>query len=186
MRLGEPLHHTGFLDRRFDRSSSRCALSPRHQRVLGQPWATAVLSSRALFVIRCRSGPSPRSVAAEAARRLDGLQLAEVEFADRLRGSTLLQVDRQGLQPSGVFGLQSGERGNRIVPALSAAAMISRTAGADDWRSGHPRGTIAGLAFGGGHGALAERGMGHGFHSEALRDGTASGGYWRSVSLAAG
>src|SRR5919112_1129063 len=85
------------------RSSSRCALSPRHERVLEQPWTTAVLSSRALFVIRCRSGPSPRSVAAEAARRLDGLQLAEIEVADRLqslRGGTLLQVDWQALQPN--------------------------------------------------------------------------------------
>src|SRR3954451_16740410 len=61
--------------------------------------------------------------------------------------------------------------------------MIGRTAGADDWGAGDPRGAVAGLAFGGGHGAFAEKRMGHGFHSEALRDGTASGGCWRAVRL---
>ena len=44
---------------------------------------------------RVAGGPSRGSIPAEAARRLNGLQLAEIEFADRLqrlRGGILLQV----------------------------------------------------------------------------------------------
>src|SRR5215212_7024049 len=185
MRLGEPLHHTGSLDPRFDRSSSRSALSPRHQRALGRYGASTLPSSRTLFVARCRSGPSRCSIPAKAARRFDCLQLAEVEIADclqRLRGGALLQVGWQGLQPGSVFGLQGGERDNRVAPAMAAAAVISRAAGADQRGAGDPRGAVAGLAFGGGHGAFAKGMTGYRLHAKALRDGTASGDGWRSVT----
>ena len=50
-----------------------------------------------------------RSVAAEAARRVDRLEFGEVEIADRLQRvgrRAVLQVGRQCLQPGGVLGLQ--------------------------------------------------------------------------------
>src|SRR5215213_889206 len=129
---------------------------------------------RALFVTQCRCGPSRCSVAAEALWWFDGLQRAEVEFDDRLQslhGGALLQVYRQALQPNGVLGLQGGECGDRIVPTLSATAMIGGPADADQRRANDPSGAVSGLAFGGGHGAFAARGTRHRFHSEVLRYG---------------
>jgi hypothetical protein len=50
--------------------------------------------------------------------------------------------------------------------------MIGRTARANDWSAGGARGTIAGLAFGVGHGCFTDRFARHDFHSEALRHET--------------
>jgi hypothetical protein len=64
------------------------------------------------------------------------------------------------------------EAGDVIGPAPGPAAMIGRPAYADDRHAGHTRGTIARLAFGGGHGCFTDRFARHGFHFEALRHDT--------------
>ena len=60
------------------------------------------------------------SIAPEAARRLDGNQLVEVEIDDRLQGitsSALAQWFGQRVEPSGVLGLQRDQLGDGGTPA---------------------------------------------------------------------
>ena len=64
------------------------------------------------------------SVAAEAARRVDRLQLGEIEIADRLHRvgqRAVLQGGRQRVAPSHVLRLQLGRLGDGVVPSPRAA-----------------------------------------------------------------
>ena len=66
-------------------------------------------------------------VASEAARRLDGEDLAEVEIGNRLEsfaGGAVAGCVGQGIQPGGVFGLQGDQLGHRSVPALWPARAM--------------------------------------------------------------
>ena len=64
-----------------------------------------------------------RLILREAAWRLDGADLIEVEIEDRLQGLAgggVAQRFRQRLEPLGVLALQGDEFGNGVVPALRA------------------------------------------------------------------
>ena len=100
------------------------------------------------------------SVPTEAARRNNRLKFAEVQIADRaqrLGGRAVLKVVRQAIQPGRELNLCFHEAGDVVGPAPGPAAMISRTADADDRYAGRARGAIAGLAFGVGHGCFTDR-----------------------------
>jgi hypothetical protein len=99
------------------------------------------------------------SVPAEAAWRNDRLKFAEVQFADsaqRLGGRAVLKVLRQTIQPGREFYLRFYEAGDVVGPAPGPAAMISRSAVADDRHTGRARGTISGLALCVGHGGFTD------------------------------
>ncbi len=100
------------------------------------------------------------SVPTEAARRNNRLKFAEVEIADRaqrLRGRAVLKVVRQAFQPRRELNLCFHEASDVVGLARGPAAMISWTTRADDRHAGGARGTIAGLAFGIGHGCFTDR-----------------------------
>ena len=64
------------------------------------------------------------SVAAKAARRVDRLQVGEIEIADGLKcvgQRAVLQVCRQRVAPSDILCLQLGQRGDAVVPSPRAA-----------------------------------------------------------------
>jgi len=74
-------------------------------------------------------------VASVASGRLDGGQVAEVEFDDGLEGLCrwgFAEAVGQSVGPSGVFRLQGKQFGDGIVPALWSAAAIGWSAIADD------------------------------------------------------
>ena len=78
--------------------------------------------------------------------------------ADRLQRfgqCTVLQVGRQRFQPVGILRLQLFEFSDRVTPAPRATTMVGRATGADHRRISRARGTLPGLAFGIGHGSLA-------------------------------
>jgi hypothetical protein len=73
-------------------------------------------------------------IAAEASGRFDRLEFVEIEFVDGLQGlsgGAVLKVVGQSLEPGAIFGLEGDEDSNGIAPALSAAAMVSRSPVAD-------------------------------------------------------
>src|ERR1700756_1754002 len=66
-----------------------------------------------------RAGEPPASVAAVAARWVDGLQLLEIEFGNGVqlfRQPRAIEAGRQIVEPSAVFVLQIDERGDRRRP----------------------------------------------------------------------
>ena len=80
-----------------------------------------------LWTHRCK--PRGWSVSAEAARRLDCLEVGEIEIADclqRICGSGVLQTGRQRFQPGGILSLQCGQLGDGVIPVLDSAAVIDR------------------------------------------------------------
>jgi hypothetical protein len=75
----------------------------------------------------------------EATRRLDGGQFVEVEIEDGLQGlpgGGVAQRFGQRLEPSHVVALQGDELGDRVAPALMAAAAIDWPPVADDRGTG--------------------------------------------------
>ena len=107
-----------------------------------------------------------RLIVREAARRLDGADLIEVEIDNRLQclaGGGVAERLGQRLEPLRVFALQSDEFGHDIAPALMAAAAVGGPAIADDRGASVPR-AIAGLALGPGKrlGALRFASSAHG------------------------
>lgn len=69
MRLRKPLHQEGSLDRRFDRSSSHFALSPRHQRAVQESTGCFRSAVTRVIVAPCQLGPSRWPITAEAVWR---------------------------------------------------------------------------------------------------------------------
>lgn len=58
---------------------------------------------------------------------MDCLEFGEVEIADGLQGigdGAVVQFGRQGVQPGGILGLQCGQIGDGVAPALGAAATV--------------------------------------------------------------
>ena len=53
--------------------------------------------------------------------------------------------------------LQVREHGDRVVPPPDLAAPVGRTADGDGWCAVRPRGAIARLTFGAGHGGITDR-----------------------------
>jgi hypothetical protein len=118
------------------------------------PWGRA---ARSLELVRFRT---VRLILREAARRLDGADLIEVEIDNRLQGLAgggVVERLGQRLEPLRVFALQSDEFGHGIAPALMAAAAVGGPAIADDRGAGMP-GAIAGLPLGSGKRLVAFRG----------------------------
>jgi hypothetical protein len=79
------------------------------------------------------------SVPAEAARRNDRLKVAEIKFADRLQrlgGRAVLKILRQTFQPVHELELFFHEAGDMVGPAPRPAAVIRRSAVADDRHTG--------------------------------------------------
>src|SRR4051794_5466780 len=74
--------------------------------------------------------------------------------------------------PGGIVRLQVCQLGDSIAPAPSSAAMVGWAAYADRRLAPHARGSVAGLAFGVGHGCFADRFARHG--STPKRDVTIS------------
>jgi hypothetical protein len=73
-------------------------------------------------------------IAAEASGRFDRLEFVEIESVDGLQGlsgGAVLKVVGQSLEPGEIFCLEADEDSNSIAPALSAAAMVSRSPVAD-------------------------------------------------------
>src|SRR5580698_9543894 len=105
-------------------------------------------------------GPSRCSVTAEPAWRFDRLDLGEIEIDNHPQGlgrRAVTLIVRQSVKPGGVFRLQVGERGDCVTPALDPATAIDRTAEANDRCAADPRGTVARLTFGAGHGGITDR-----------------------------
>jgi len=65
-RLRKPVHQTGSLDRRFDRSSSHFALSPRHQRAVRASTGWCRSDVTRVIEAPCQLGPSRCPIVAEA------------------------------------------------------------------------------------------------------------------------
>ncbi len=68
-----------------------------------------------------------RSIAAEAAWRLDADKIVEIEIDDGLQGGAgggVTQIVRQDVIPGGVFGLQGDKPGDRVMPSLCASAPV--------------------------------------------------------------
>ena len=115
------------------------------------------------------------SISAEAARRNDRLEFAEVQFADRaqrLGGRTILKAVGQTIEPGCILGLRVDETGDVVVPSSGSAAMVGGVACANHRGTRRTRGAIPGLALGVGHRGYADRFAWHDFHSEALRHET--------------
>jgi hypothetical protein len=118
------------------------------------------ITPRARAVRRfCRRARHQKSIAAEAAWRLDADEVVEIEIDDGLQGDAgggVTQIVRQDVIPGGVFGLQGDQSGNRVVPALSAGSPVGRPSVADyrGWLLGLASRTMAGLAFGVAEGVL--------------------------------
>jgi hypothetical protein len=73
---------------------------------------------------------SGRSIPAESARRVDRLQFAKIEIANRVRcrrGGAVSRVFRQRFQPGGVPGPQVRKRGNGAIPAAEPAPAKALT-----------------------------------------------------------
>src|SRR5208283_1447244 len=71
------------------------------------------------------------SSAAEAPRRLDRLELAEIELADCLKGlggGAFLEVVGQGVEPRLILGLQREQVADGVAPAPGSAALIGGSA----------------------------------------------------------
>jgi len=80
------------------------------------------------MVPQSRAGLIP----AKAFRRLDRLEICEVEVADRVQGlggGRVLERLWQCSEPGLVFGLQHDQLGHCVVPAPGAAAMIGGAPG---------------------------------------------------------
>jgi hypothetical protein len=99
------------------------------------------------------------------ARRLDRPEFGEIEFdncTQCIGERTVLLVVRQSVQPAGVLCLQLHGGSDGVVPPLDPGAPISGTTCANNRCTTRARGTIAGLAFGAGHGLVIDRLTGHG------------------------
>ena len=84
-----------------------------------------------------------RSVSADAAGRVGGLEFSEIEVAACLQGlggGGVLQVFGWRLQPRGILALLSGHLGDRVASARGAAAMVVRPTGADRGDAGSSQG----------------------------------------------
>ena len=88
------------------------------------------------------------------------MEFSKIKVADRLQRvgqRTVLQVGRQRIQPSGILRLQLSEFSDRVTPPPRAATMVGWAPRSDHRRVSRARGTVTGLAFGIGHGFLANR-----------------------------
>ncbi len=101
----------------------------------GPPWASRGPWWRVMGCIA-------QSIPPEAARRLDGDQLIEIEVNDRLQclaGSTVAQPLRESVEPGDILGLQGEQFGDGGTPSL-------RPVGAPDGAR-HRRSAVFGLAL---------------------------------------
>jgi hypothetical protein len=107
-------------------------------------------------------------IAPEAARELDGKDLAEVEVGNRLEslaGGAVAGGFGQGIEPGGIFGLQGDQLGYRSAPAPGPARAMSLRGLATGRRRVRRRwrcidilaSAVARLALGTGHRLLAGR-----------------------------
>src|ERR1019366_2199535 len=92
------------------------------------------------------------SIAAEAAWRLDGDQVVEIEIDDGLqgcRGGGVAETVRRGVVPGDLFGSQGDQPSDSVVPALCECAPVGWPPIADDRRCllGLAVRAIASLAF---------------------------------------
>jgi hypothetical protein len=144
---------TGFLDPRFDRSSSRSALSSRRQRAVSAASACPrVIAARAMWAIPMLNPGRSRGAVRSPAARQD-------------RGHKSLAALRQGRCRAGSPAGLPARRRNRlqvheccegVVPAPGTAAMVGRARGADQRSVYCARRAVAGLTFGVRHGLLAD------------------------------
>src|SRR3954452_2492951 len=96
---------------------------------------------------------SCRSIAAEAAWRLDADEVVEIEIDDGLQsvaGGGVTQIVGQDVIPGGGLSLQGDQPGNGCVPALCTVAPVGWTPIADHrrWLLGLASRAITRLAFG--------------------------------------
>jgi hypothetical protein len=73
-------------------------------------------------------------VTAKPSRRSDLGEVVEVEIDDllkRLGGGSIAQAFGQGVEPSGILGLQSKQLGDGVSPALRTTAPVCCRASAD-------------------------------------------------------
>jgi hypothetical protein len=73
-----------------------------------------------------------RSIASEAAWRLDAEEIVEIELDDSLQGDGgggVAQIVRQDVIPGGVFGLQGDQPGDGVVPALCPGTPVGWPSG---------------------------------------------------------
>src|SRR5471032_2773874 len=99
------------------------------------------------------------SVASEAAWRLDGKELAEIEVGNLLQGlggGAVAGGVGQRIEPSGIVVLQGDELGDGGLPALPARAAVDGPAVADGGAAG-VTGSIARLTLGAGERPIAAR-----------------------------
>jgi hypothetical protein len=94
-----------------------------------------------------------RSIATEAAWRLDADEVVEIEIDNCLQGVAgggVTQIVRQDVIPGGIFGLQGDQPGDRVVPALRPRAPVGWPPIADHrgWLLGFVTRAMASLAFG--------------------------------------
>jgi hypothetical protein len=94
-----------------------------------------------------------RSIAAEAAWRLDADEIVEIELDDGLQGGAgggVTQIVWQDVIPGGVFRLQGDQLSNSVVPTPCAGSPVGWPSVADHrhWLLGLASRTMAGLAFG--------------------------------------
>jgi hypothetical protein len=94
-----------------------------------------------------------RSIAAEAAWRLDADKIVEIEVDDGLQGGAgggVTQIVRQDVIPGGVFGLQGDKPGDRVMPSLCAGAPVGWPPISDDrrWLLSFSARAITRLTFG--------------------------------------
>jgi hypothetical protein len=97
------------------------------------------------------------SIAPEAMRRLNGEKLIEIKVDEDLQGfagGSVTQGLGQRLEPLRILALQGDELIDGVVPALMAAAPISRSLVAHDRSAGVAR-SITRLALGAGERLIA-------------------------------
>ena len=131
--LRRAVARSGSLDRRFDRSSSHSALSPRHQRALQRIGRkpcrrSRVIVAHANWAIRLFNHGRSR-----AAVRSPEDQRDRTRLSPATPPPSRCPADYQARRPaSGYILLDLHKSGNRIIPALVAAAAIGRAADAND------------------------------------------------------
>jgi len=93
-------------------------------------------------------GPSRCSITAAPPRRLDRLEVGDIEFDNRtqgLTGSAVLLIIGQRLPPVAILGLQLDESSDGVIPPLDPAAPVGCAASANDRCASGVCGTLAGL-----------------------------------------